>query len=116
MDDLQSQMNSILQNPKMMEQIMSMAQSLGNSSAPQETQGASCAPLPEIDPVMIQKVSGLLGRSNIDKNQQVLLQALVPYLNRERIAKLEKAMRAAKLASLATALLSSAGLQAGLNG
>ena len=111
MDNIQSQMNAILQNPEMMARIMAMAQSLGGGTAQETTSEPPPLSLPDIDPVMIQKLSGFLGQSNIDRNQQTLLQALMPYLNRDRIAKLEKAMRAAKLASLASTLLTSAGLR-----
>ena len=60
---------------------------------------------------MIQKLSGLAGQSNIDKNQRTLLTALSPYLSRERIYKLEKAMRAAKMANMASAFLGKSGFQ-----
>lgn len=116
MDDFQSQMNNILQDPQMMQKIMSMAQSL---SGPQEVSAPSePAPvtggMPEIDLAMVQKLSGFLGQSNIDGNQRSLLKALTPYLDSTRIAKLEKAMRAAKLATLASSLLSNSGLQLGI--
>lgn len=113
MDNMQSQMNAILQNPDMMEKIMSMAQSLSNGGGdappnlPQEQQSLS---MPDIDLATIQKISGFIGQSNIDNNQRSLLNALIPYLSGERITKLEKAMRAAKLARLASSLLSSMGL------
>ena len=108
MDDMQSQMNAILGNPEMMQKIMAMAQTFNQSQPeapppPQETTGFK---LPDIDPGMLQKLSGLAGKSNIDNNQRNLLKALGPYLNRSRITKLEKAMRAAKMASLASAFLS----------
>lgn len=114
MDDMQSQMNSILQNPEMMGKIMEMAQSLssGTTEIPQQqVQEAPAFSMPDIDLATIQKLSGFLGKSNIDNNQRTLLNALIPYLSNERIAKLEKAMRAAKLATLASSLLSNAGLQ-----
>jgi hypothetical protein len=60
---------------------------------------------------MIQKLSGLAGQSSIDKDQKTLLKALTPYLNRERILKLEKAMRAAKMARLASGLIGSGALK-----
>ena len=117
MDNIQAQMNAILQNPEMMEQIMSMAQALGGGGqmpeSPPEATGFS---LPDIDPGMMQKIAGFIGQSKIDKNQQTLLTALAPYLSRERITKLEKAMRAAKLASLASTFLTSVGLGSNLSG
>lgn len=114
MDNIQNQMNAILQDPEMMGRIMSMAQSLGGGqnepSPPQEPTFA----MPDIDHLAtVQKLSGFIGQSNIDKNQRSLLNALSPYLNHERIAKLEKAMRAAKLATLASSLLSTAGFHVG---
>lgn len=113
MDDLQNQMNAILQNPEMMQTIMTMAQSLGQSQQPQSdpTPKRQEAPaLPDIDLSMIQKLSGLAGQSNIDNNQRSLLKALTPYLNQDRLNKLEKAMRAARMANMASAFLGSAAL------
>lgn len=114
MDDMQNQMNAILGNPEMMQKIMEMAQSLGQPQqqdhvAPQpEHSGFS---MPDIDISMLQKLSGLAGKSNIDSNQRTLLKALIPYLSKERIFKLEKAMRAAKMASMASAFLGQSGFQ-----
>ena len=117
MDDIQSQMNTILNNPEMMQKIMAMAQPFNQ---PQQQQKQETDPpkqpsvgvsLPDIDLSMVQKLSSLAGRSNIDNNQRTLLKALSPYLSRERISKLEKAMRAAKMANMASSLLGASGLQ-----
>ena len=113
MDDIQSQMNTILQNPDMMQKIMEMANSLKGSSedppppAPLQQSEATGFTLPEIDLSMVQKLSGIVGQTGVDQKQKALLSALRPYLSHERIAKLEKAMRAAKLANLASAFLGS---------
>ena len=115
MDDMQNQMNAILGNPEMMQKIMAMAQSLGQSqgSEPQEPQKQDTAvpAFGDIDLSMVQKLSGLAGQSSIDNNQRTLLKALTPYLTRERITKLEKAMRAAKMANMASALFGRSGFQ-----
>ena len=58
---------------------------------------------------MIQAISGLAGQSGIDKEQKDLLKALGPYLSDGRVGKLEKAMRAAKMARLATAFIGQSG-------
>lgn len=116
MEDMQSQMNAILGNPEMMQKIMAMAQSLGATSdstpAPPAKQppAKETAALPEIDISMLQKLSGFAKGTGIDKNQQSLLRALGPYLSRERISKLEKAMRAAKMARVASSFLGQSGL------
>lgn len=105
MDELQAKLDAMLSDPQMMQKIMGLAQSLGGPteapSAPSPTEG-----LPPIDLGMLQKLSGLARGSNIDKDQQTLLRALSPYLSRERIGKLEKAMRAAKVARLASGAFS----------
>ena len=57
---------------------------------------------PEIDLAMVQKLTSLIGKTGIDNHQNNLLQALAPYISPQRIRKLEKAMRAAKLAGMAS--------------
>lgn len=108
-DNMQNQMNAILNDPAMMQKIMSMAQALKTPEAPvqqpQKEQAVPAAAFPDIDLSMVQKLSSLAGKSNIDSNQRSLLTALTPYLSRERVQKLERAMRAAKMANLASAFL-----------
>lgn len=109
MDAMEDKLNAILGNPQMMQQIMSMAQAMGQQEEPKpETppQNNSTG----LDLAMIQKLSGIARQSSIDKNQQNLLRALGPYLSRERIAKLEKAMRAAKIAGIASTALAGSGI------
>lgn len=108
MDDMQQKLNSILGNPEMMSQIMSLAQSMGQPR--EEPQEPPKPQLPPFDPAMLQKMAGFMQQSGIDKNQQALLHALTPYLSGQRISKLERAMRAAKLAGFATTMLGSGGL------
>lgn len=103
MDGMEEKIGSILGNPALMQQIMSMAQSLGN----QEPAPVAQAPPPigEGELGMIQAVSSLMGKTGIDSNQQALLRALMPYLSGTRIAKLENAMRAARMAGFAAGAL-----------
>lgn len=111
MSEMEEKLNSVLSNPQLMQQIMTMAQSLGQSSeTPPEPQPAPGPAAPQIDLAMVQKLSGLASQSGIDREQQALLKALTPYLNRDRIVKLEKAMRAAKMARLASTFLNQGGL------
>ena len=110
MEDMQAGINAILSNPQMMEQIMSMAQSLGGSAPPETPAPAPITQTPEFDLSMIQKLSGLAGQTGIDQNQKMLLSALSPYLSCYRIDKLEKAMRAAKMARLASEFLGNGAL------
>lgn len=121
MDDMQAKMGAILNNPEMMQKIMAMAQSLNQSSGEKQeekppqndppSQQVGGFNMPDIDISMLQKLSGFAKQTGVDKNQQTLLKALNPYLSRQRIVKLEKAMRAAKMATAASAVLGSQGLQ-----
>ncbi len=107
MGELEEKLASVMNDPAMMQKIMSLAQSLGSSQPQQEPvqQKQEAPPLPDIDLSMLQKLSGFARQSGIDKNQQTLLHALTPYISRQRVARLERAMRAAKMAGLATNLL-----------
>ena len=113
MDNMEDKIGSILNNPQLMQQIMSMAQSLGQSQSTkqEEPKEAAPSPMPDIDLSVIQKMSGLAQQSGIDKNQQALLHALSPYLSQYRVSRLERAMRAAKMARYASAFLGAGGLQ-----
>lgn len=106
MDDLEQKLNSVLENPEMMSKILSMAQSLGGKEQPASQE-------PGLDPGMLKQLAGLAGQGSIDKQQQSLLRALEPYLSTARIRKLERAMRAAKMAHIASAVLGSGKIFAG---
>ena len=110
MDGMEEKLNAILGNPQMMQQIMSMAQAMGQQEEQKPEPPPSQNNAPGLDLAMIQKLSGIARQSGIDKNQQNLLRALSPYLSRERITKLEKAMRAAKIAGIASTALAGSGI------
>lgn len=110
MEDMEAKLGAILGNPDMMAQIMTMAQQIGGSQPPPPAQPPQEEKfsMPEgIDVGMLTKIAGMAGSSRIDNNQQTLLRALAPYLAGERLSKLEKAMRAAKLAGIASNFLGS---------
>ncbi len=108
MEGMEEKMAAVLGNPHLMQQIMSMAQTLGGNA---DTQ----SPPPDIPPVdmnpeLLRSIMGIVGKIGTDSHQQALLHALRPYLTDSRIGKLERAMRAAKLASLASTALNSGAL------
>lgn len=105
MSELEEKLGSILGNPQMMQQIMSLAQAM-NSTTEEPAKPETAAPaFPLPDPGMMQKIAGLAQGTGVDQNQQALLHALGPYVSRDRVSKLEKAMRAAKMATFASAVL-----------
>lgn len=109
MENLEEKIGSILNNPQLMQQIMSMAQSLGQSQPPKQEERSEPTPasIPGIDLSVLQKISGLVQQSGIDGNQQALLAALSPYLSQDRVSRLERAMRAARIARHASTFLAS---------
>lgn len=115
MSEMEEKLGAILNNPQLMQQIMSMAQAMGGSQPQKEEPPRQQEPTPprlaDIDPKMLQSIAGMARQNGVDQNQQALLRALSPYLSRERIQKLERAMRAARMANAASAFLNSGGLQ-----
>lgn len=132
MSELDDKLNSILSNPAMMQQIMSLAQALNQSEAqqppPQQPQAQQPqVPQPQvqqpqisqdhfaptndrgINPNLLSKIATLMQRGSIDKNQEALLRALRPYLNNQKLEKLERAMHAAKMAGIASEMVNTRG-------
>ena len=109
MSELEEKLGGILSNPQIMQQIAAMAQTLGNPSVekPEYPPAQSVSSLP--DPAMLQGLSKMLQTNHVDQQQQDLLHALSPFLSKPRINKLERAMRAAKMAGFASALLKPGG-------
>lgn len=113
MDSMEDKLGAVLSNPQLMQQIMAMANSLSQSNdsqkqAPKQEQPSSA--LPSIDPRLISQLSGIAGNNAVDNDQRALLKALGPYLSRDRISRLEKAMRAARMAKFASSFLNQGGL------
>ncbi len=103
MDDLESKLGAMMADPNIMAQVQAMAQNLG-MQLPQENGQSSGGQLP---PEAIQALSGLMSGGSTDPNQQNLLNALSPYLSKHHLSKLERAMRAAKMADVASNFLKS---------
>ena len=95
MDDLERQLNSILSDPKQMEQIAGLARSIMGD-------GAKNDPAPELGPdtALLGRIASLM-QSGEDGREQALLKAMEPYLSEKRRGKLDNALRLAKLARIA---------------
>ena len=92
MSELEEKLGAMLSNPQLMQQISSLVQAMGQPSQP----APSPPPIPEPSPQP----------SELDLSQlQGLLRALSPYLSPWRVGKLERAMRASKMAGLASVFL-----------
>lgn len=107
MEGMEEKLGQILNNPQLMQQIMSMAQAINqepNQSPPQEP----TKNMPDMS--ALSRISDLMSRASIDREQQSLLKALGPYLSAVKLRKLERAMHAAKLAGAASVLINQGGL------
>lgn len=118
MSELEERLNTLMNNPQLMQQIFSMAQAMGaeaqnkqNNQNKQTKQKEPSAEPPAFDPKLLQTMAQAFGHSGIDSNQNTLLQALSPYLSSYRLQKLQRAMQAARLAGAASAFLNAGGLQ-----
>lgn len=120
MSELEQKLGAILNNPQMMQQIMALAGSMNASeqsapepqAPPKQASGEASSPLPmlNLDPAQLKTLAGL-ANTGVDRNQKALLQALGPYVSKHRVEKLERAMRASKMAAFATDLMQSGALQ-----
>lgn len=130
MSDFEEKLNAILSNPDAMAQVMNLAQSLnldGPSSGDspgeddsddggQTADSGSAAGindlLGQIDPQLIQRFLPLIGelRGGEEQDRRLqLLSALRPFLKPERQAKVERAIKAARLLHLGKKFLSAMG-------
>ena len=73
MAEMDDKLGAILNNPAMMQQIMSMAQTLGQQAPPPQPEPAAGP-----DPAMLQNIMRLSSQTGIDSNQETLLAALKP--------------------------------------
>ena len=104
MDELQENLSRLLEDPAELERLSQMAsQLLGGSAETAESPSPDKTPLPDLGAML----SAFRGGENSDT--QKLLQAMKPFLARRRQEKLSRAMRVAKLASMAELALGQMG-------
>lgn len=107
MADFEEKLESILNNPQAMSQIMSLAQSLGASSGPAEPPPADAAPASSdagipLDPRLLSGLTTLLSQYNRgDDEKAALLRALKPFVREQRYARLDRAIQITKLSRIA---------------
>lgn len=108
MGDFEEKLDSILNNPQAMSQIMSLARSLESSGAaqnpkaPSEPSKQAEDSVPLIDPGMLSGIAALFKQYNQSDDQRVaLLNALRPFVKEQRYAKIDKAIQIAKLSRMA---------------
>lgn len=121
MDELERALRAVLDDPAQLQELRALAGSLGlgqpDAAAPQE---AAVPPMPPpaqpTKPPVQETVSlpepaaaMLRQAGKADKKQEALLLALKPFLRKDRQSKIDRALQAARLASLASLALKNRG-------
>lgn len=104
MDELESRLGALLSSPESMERLKGLAAALsggeGSASAPEAAPAS-----PAFDPAMLGLLQRVMGEANRPSEASALLTALEPCLSPERAARLDRALRLAKLAKVAKTVL-----------
>lgn len=98
MGELEDSINQVLNDPLQMEKISNLARSLMGGGG--ENKGQE---IPPFDPKLMQKISGLMrdGGAKNSKDEK-LLDAMRPFLSEKRRGRMDRAVRLAKMARLAS--------------
>ncbi len=116
MDGLEEKLSSFLSDPSAMEQVLSMARSLGlgGTAAPQPPPAATPQPEPPQsqqlfaameDPMVQVLISTLVEAGKDSGSHTALLNALRPFVRSDRQEKLDRAAQIAKMAHIAGAAI-----------
>ena len=108
MAEFEDKLNSILSNPDLMGQIMSMAGAMNQQPPPPPSQPTGFGSLP-FDPGAMGKMMHLLKATQLEPKQLQLIQALRGFVPDDRLIRLEKAMQASLIARFATSAMNQGG-------
>lgn len=109
MSEFEDRLNSILNDPEQMDKIANMAKSLmgggttdlGSQEPPAAESGAASL-FDGLDPGMLQRIGKVMSGMNQGGNDNTaLLEAMKPYLKEKRRAKMDRALKIAKIAHVA---------------
>ena len=107
MAEFEDKLQSILSNPELMGQIMSMAGAMNQQpSAPPPPPQPS--PMP-FDPGAMGKMMAMLKATQLEPKQRNLIQALRGFVPEDRLVRLEKAMQASLIAKFASSAMNQGG-------
>lgn len=96
MGDIEDMIGSLLNDPGEMAKIADLAKSLMGGEKPREISAEPTG----IDPELLGRLSTLM-QKDISRDDKRLLEAMRPFLSEKRRTKMDKAIKIAKLASLA---------------
>lgn len=104
MAEFEDKLHSILSNPELMGQIMSMAGNLNQPPPPPPKQSAM-----PFDPGAMAHMMQMLQATQLEPRQRNLIQALRGFVPDDRLIRLEKAMQASLIAKFAAAAMNQGG-------
>ena len=109
MAEFEEKLQSILGNPELMGQIMSMAGAMNQQQQPPPPQ----PPQPQVgmpfDPGAMAGMMQMLKATQLDPRQRQLIQALRGFVPDDRLVRLEKAMQASLIARFASHAMNQGG-------
>ena len=116
MDELERALRAVLDDPAQLQELRELAGSMGFSVPQAQPERAPVPDPPESEPKTVQAgfqqqpaAAMLRQAGKMDKRQEALLLALKPFLRKERQEKIDRALHAARLASLASLALKNRG-------
>lgn len=123
MDELERALRAVLDDPAQLRELRELAGSMGFSVPQAQPESAPAPTPPEPEPVpepppaqaafqqpLPEPAAAMLRQAGkMDKRQEALLLALKPFLRKERQEKIDRALHAARLASLASLALKNRG-------
>jgi len=101
MSELEEQLNSILSDPKQMEQIAGLARTLMGGGNKEKEEAAPEPGGLGLDPALLQRLTRAMKDGGGNGREQALLQAMRPYLSEKRRGKMDRALKLARLARIA---------------
>ena len=107
MAEFEEKLQSILGNPELMGQIMSMAGAMNQQPPPPPPPQQSTG-LP-FDPVAMGGMMQMLNATQLEPRQRQLIQALRGFVPDDRLVRLEKAMQASLIARFASTAMNQGG-------
>ena len=114
MEDMDSKLNALLNDPDAMSRIIALAQQLSGQSSPPPPPPPSAPPPQEdaFDPMTLLKFLPLLQELRQDETSQTMqfLTALRPYLKPERQPKIERAVKLSHLICVGKKFLTEGGM------
>ena len=108
MAEFEEKLQSILGNPELMGQIMTMAGAMNQQQPPPPPPPQPQAGLP-FDPGAMARMMQMLKATQLEPRQRQLIQALRGLVPDDRLVRLEKAMQASLIAKFASAAMNQGG-------